>query len=136
MRLTAEQIARSMGFPDDANGPYVTAFRALLREQVADGMTHRSGGTWASDEIWDDHEERARCFLEIDWDIKQGHSCRVELLDVAPIQWSFNIKTMRRVLRVRPKLIPAWFRDHYRRLAMQWQIWRTRNEVNPWREVK
>lgn len=136
MRNSPEQIMLNMGFPEDANGPYVTALRALIREQVADGMMNRSGGTWASDEIWSDHEERARCFLEIDWDIKQGHSCRVELLDSAPIRWAYNIKTRRRVLRVRPKLILPWLRDRGRWVGMQWRIWRTRNEVNPWREVK
>lgn len=136
MRYSPEQIMLRMGFPEDASGPYVTALRALIREQVADGMTDRSGGSWATDEMWSDHEGRARCFLEIDWDIKHGHSHRVELLDTAPIMWRFNTRTMRRHLEFRPSLILPWLRDHYRRLAMHWHTWRTRNEVNPWREVK
>jgi hypothetical protein len=60
MKRAADDIIRGMGFPDDATGPYVTALRRLVREQVAQGMTNRSAGTWADPTIWNDHEERAR----------------------------------------------------------------------------
>jgi hypothetical protein len=135
MRRTAEDIVLKMGFPDDATGPYVTALRTLVREQVSQGMTNRSGGTWADPAIWNDHEERARCFLEIDWDLKQGYSCRVELLDTAPLMWRYNLRTMRRHIEFRPDLIRPWLADRWRLAAMRWRVWRGRRQVNPYRSV-
>lgn len=133
---TAEDIIRGMGFPDDATGPYVTALRQQVREQVAEGMVGHSGGTWADDSIWLDHEERARCLLEVHWDIKQGHSCRVELLDTAPIMLRLDIRTMRRHIEFRPRLIRPWIADQFRRAAMSLRIWRDRNRVNPYRSER
>jgi hypothetical protein len=124
-----------MGFPPDATGPWVTELRAHIRDQVAAGMVNRSGGTWNTEEnpdIWNQHELRARCLLEVDWSIGLGHSHRVELLDTAPIMRSYDLRTMRRRIEFRPQLIWPWIADRLRSLACDYRIWRDRNVKNPY----
>ena len=119
-------LEHRMGFPPTATGPYVTALRALVRKQVANGMTNRSGGSWDTEnhpDIWQQHEERARCILEWDWEIEHGHSCRVELVDSGPINKRFDTDTMRWYWRFRPQLIRPWIADRCRSVWMTIRVW-------------
>lgn len=77
--VSAEEIIRHMGFPDTECGPFVTALRASVAKQVADGMTNRSGGTWAPGNH--SYEDRAKALLAWDWELEHGHHYRVEAID-------------------------------------------------------
>jgi hypothetical protein len=121
-----------MGFPPSETGPFVTALRAKVREQVAEGLTNRSGGTWATDEIWHQHEERARCILEMEWSIDRGHYHQTEVFDCYPINRRFNTRTMRWHYEFRPDRIMPWVRDQIRLVGYHWRKWRDRKLVNPY----
>lgn len=46
--MTAENdVMRGMGFPDDANGPYVSKLRAVMAERVKQGLAYASPGSWS-----------------------------------------------------------------------------------------
>lgn len=124
MRRNAEQIMLDMGFPESEQGPYVTELRKVIAEQVSHGLVRRSGGTWAP-ECFDEkgawtisHEDRARAFLEVEWEMKHGHTAEVKNLDGG---WDYPLS----------KLGDLW-----RRLLMDLRVWRDKvllGRVNPYR---
>lgn len=79
--MTPEQIMLNMGFPDSETGPFVTELRNNIAEQVRRGLRNRSGGTWGEKGYALSHEERARCILEMDWEVANGHCARVDNID-------------------------------------------------------
>jgi len=133
----ATWIVERMGFPATETGPYVTMLRADILRQVRDhGLMNRSGGTWAHeldpDEPVPTMEERARELLAWDWELEHGNTVRIELGDSAPIQWRFNVKTMRWRLQIRPHLLAPWLRDRWRLFLFDWTRARRRDR-NPYR---
>lgn len=126
----ADQIMLRMGFPVEATGPYVTALRAKIREQVGHGMVSRSAGSWDTEnhpDIWSHHEERARCILEMEWAIERGHCHRTEVLDCYPINRRFSTKDMRWHYDFRPDRIMPWIRDQVRLLGFHYRV--TRDKI-------
>jgi len=127
-----------MSFPSTEMGPYVTELRAKIRKRVGEGMMDRSGfwgGSWDTEnhpDIWRQHEERARCILEMEWEIERAHFHSVNLVDTAPIMRHFNTRTMRRYWEFRPSLIRPWLEDRFSRLGSRWRVWRDRNVKNPY----
>jgi hypothetical protein len=136
--VKADQIMQRMGFPpaSASDGRYVTELRHSIARQASAGLVNRSGGTWATDAIWSDHEERARCLLEIDWAIERGHCCQTEVLDCYPINRRYNFKTGRSHYEFRPDRIMPWVRDQVRKVSYHYRIWRDRNLVNPYSRPK
>lgn len=119
---TVDQMMERMGFPTTETGPYVTELRTVVARQISEGMIDRSA-------------ERARVFLEVEWEIQHGHSCQITLIDSRPIEWAFNTKTMRHCLRFRPRLIAPWLGDRWRELRMKVSVWNDRyilRRVNPY----
>ena len=125
----AALIMERMGFPPNANGPYVTELRKVVRRQVGNGMVNRSAGLWNTEEhpnIWNEHEERARCLLEVDWAIEHGHCHQTEVLDCYPINRRFSTRTMRWHYEFRPDRIAPWIRDQMRLVGYHCRVLRDR----------
>jgi len=115
MGLTAEQIMRKMGYPDDEQGHYVTLLREEIALQVANGLANRSAGTWSSDADKLSFEQRAKAQLAFDWAANNGYSYRVECLDPIIIR-QIDLRTKKRTIRIDWPRIPAATRDFYRRV--------------------
>lgn len=142
--MTPEQLMLNIGFPPTETGPYVTELREHIARQMAYGMTNRSAGTFAEECYARDEnrfitgynispEERARAMLEMDWAMENGHSYRTECID-PPIGWRYNVKTMRRTLKVRWSRLLPWVGDRFREAAMRWRI--RRGGQNPYRNSR
>lgn len=128
VRLT--KIMDTMGFPASETGPYVTELRKLVRSQIEDGLTYRSYGSWARNDI--STEERARAHLGMDWAISHGRSYRTETLERLHFT-RYNVRTRKRVFDT--NLFP-WLGDRWREGLMLLRVFRDRNQKNPYtREV-
>lgn len=83
--MNLDQMMSRMGFEPTDTGPYVSDLRKLVKRQMSEGMVNRSAGTWAPKYGLAGNrlspEERARCFLEVEWEMEHGHSYEVKNLD-------------------------------------------------------
>lgn len=127
--MTLDEMMARMGFTPTDLGPYVSQLRVLTARRMSEGMVNASSGTWA-DECYErdergfitgykiSAEERARAFLEVEWEMEHGHSCLIEMVDSL---------TWRRWYR-----FPAWVRDRVRSAGMAYRVWRDRKNANPY----
>lgn len=109
-------IMYRMGFSEADTGPMVTELRTLIKRQVSQGLVNRSAGTWAPEHglagMKLSPEERARVFLEVEWELEQLHSCEVKCMD--PVWgWKYDFKKEKwkfffRGDRLIPKVGDGW----------------------------
>lgn len=124
-----QKIMLRMGFAASDNGPYVTELRQSIKQQVADGLVNRSGGTWAPEYgpagMLLPTEERARAFLQMDWEVAQNNHCEMRCLD-RPFGWKYNIKADTKHYEIKWRRMPAYFGDRWRSFKLSMRVFYTK----------
>lgn len=119
--MDLDQMMARMGFSPTDNGRYVTDLRKLVRRQISEGMINRSAGSWAPEHglggMRLPAEERARAFLEMEWELAQGHSYEVKCFD-RPFGWRYHLKRDQWRYEIVFSKIPAWLGDRWRSFRM------------------
>lgn len=110
-----DEIMIRMGFPPTAKGPHIDLLRERIRDQAAQGLVYRSGGTWAPGSESMTLDGRAKHLLAWEWAIERGHYSTVRAIDGLTVR----------------SLIP-WVGDRLRDAAMRLRVWRDRRVTNPY----
>lgn len=140
------RIFQRMGFSISNQGPYVYELYKTIEKQVEKGLINRSAGTWAPEHgragMRLDPEERARAFLEMDWEIANGYTCLMNCID-RPFGWKYYLnkdtKAWTKRYEIRWKYIPSWLGDRFRSYGLSWKSFfykKVLGRTNPYRRVK
>lgn len=114
-----DSIMLSYGFQPEDTGPFVQQMRREIRTQVANGL-YSAHALWAGNGT---PEQRARAWLEVEWEVRHGGAYRVKAMG-GLIGRSFNIETGERRYRIKW----AWFGDRLRQArARARRVWAGRN---------
>lgn len=116
-----------MGFAPADVGQNVSALRKEIGRQVREhGLTDRSDGTWAPEHgprgMKLSAEDRARAFLELEWELAQGHYCKQSIID-PPFGWRCDLLRKKWRYEIVFSDVPTWIGDCWRSGWLSLRVW-------------